>query len=406
MNSLDVTLRQRLEVLTHQNLRRSLSELSAHTAPRTVSTIDSATLLNFSSNDYLGLSRHPAVQDASVAAVKEWGSGSTASRLVCGSLGIHHHLERDLATFKGCPASLLFSTGYMAALGTIPALVGPGDCVIVDRLAHACLVDAARFSGATLRAFHHNDVQDLSRKLDWAGRQASAPSHRILVVTESVFSMDGDRAPLLEIVEAKERAGAWLMVDEAHATGVIGPGGRGLLNALELEDRVEVAMGTLGKGLGSAGGFIAGSTTLHDYLINRARTFIFSTAPAPAATAAALAALHIVHSPEGDRLRAALSGNLTHFHSGLLQLGWTLPAPSSAIIPLIVGPEDRALQVSAALRDQGLLVPAIRHPTVGRGRARRRVTLSATHTRQDVDSLLIGLQRAFEMTGLPPGSMP
>jgi 8-amino-7-oxononanoate synthase len=362
-------------------------------------------LLNFASNDYLGLAHHPQVLLAAQQATLEFGAGATASRLISGSLPPHQQLESALAHFKQTPAALSFSSGYATALGTVPALVGPHDVVILDRLAHACLIDAARLSGARLRVFRHNQVEDLTRILRWARHlpptPAGNPPH-VLVVTESVFSMDGDQAPLADIVAAKDAHDAWLMVDEAHATGILGPSRRGLADAQGVSHRIDIAMGTLGKALGASGGFIAGSQSLVEVLISRARSFLFSTAPPPAAAAAALAAVQLVASPEGERLVHTLWDRIHTFHQGLLQLGAPLPTPLSPILPLHVGDASEALRLAAALADEGLLVPAIRYPTVARRQARLRFTVSAAHTPEDLHTALAAVQRAFQRTGFRP----
>lgn len=358
--------------------------------------IEGQALVNFASNDYLALARHPALQEAAVRALRQWGAGSTASRLVSGSLGIHHDLEARLAAFKGTAAALSLASGYATALGTIPALVERGDIVLLDRWAHACLVDGARLSGATLRVFRHNDLEDLERLLRWADTQRSlaAPKPRpvrILVITESVFSMDGDQAPLHAIVELKDRHGAWLMVDEAHATGLFGPRGAGLVAAEGLTHRVEIQMGTLGKALGSAGGFIAGSQRLIDWLVQRARSFMFSTAPPPAQAAAALAALQLMETPEGTRRRDQLWQNVRAAVAPLPDgsspwPGLALP-PQSAILPRILGSNEAALRCARAARQVGLFIPPIRYPAVRRGTARLRVTITAAHQPEDLDRL-------------------
>lgn len=379
-------------------------------------------LVSFSSNDYLGLAQHPEVRAAASAAAAEWGAGAGSARLVSGSTPVHDALERALADFKGTEKALTFSSGYGAATGVIPALVGPGDCVVLDRLSHACLVDAARLSGARLRVFRHNDLEDLDRILRWAdaarkhgfrgdgarrakGSETEAEPERegrVLIVTESIFSMDGDRAPLREIVELKELHGAWLMVDEAHATGLMGNRRRGVIEDLGLEGRVELPMGTLGKALGSAGGFVTGSAALIDFLVNRARSFVFSTASPPAVAAAATAAVGIVRGATGAELVARLRSNLERMHQELAASGWTLPPPVSPILPLLVGDEEGALKLSAGLREEGFLVPAIRYPTVPRGRARLRVTVSAAHEPSDLHSFFEALTRALGRTGLRP----
>lgn len=416
MTCLDQILQRRLEVLARQGLRREVRtwSLDGETCRRR----DAAgrVFLEFASNDYLGLSRHRDVRAAAVEAVRTGGAGAGAARLITGSLTWHEALERELAAFKGRPAALSFATGHATAVGTIPALVGPGDFVLLDRLAHACLVDGARLSGARLRVWRHNDTEDLARLLRWTSalradtpavvgsEEAGRGTGRVLVVTESVFSMDGDTAPLREVVSCRDALApeAWLLVDEAHATGVLGPGGRGWIEELGLGNAIEVAMGTLGKAVGASGGFVVGSTLLREYLLHSARSFLFSTAPGPAAVAAAAAGLRILGSPEGDRLRTRLRERIAQLHSGLVRLGWELPTPASPILPLRVGSEDRAQALSLALREEGLLVPAIRYPTVRRGSARLRLTVSALHEPGDVDLLLRGLARALRAVGVDP----
>jgi len=345
-------------------------------------------LLNFSSNDYLGLSAHPALAEAMAAAAARWGVGATASRLICGTTAEHASLEEELAAAKGTEAALVFSTGMAAATGTIPALMGKGDVIILDKLAHACLIDGSKMSGATLRIFPHNDLEKLESHLKWARRTHS--KGKVMIVTESVFSMDGDLAPLREIIQLKDCYGGILFLDEAHAVGVRGGGAPGLAGELGVSDRVEVQMGTLGKALGVSGGYIAGSRMLIDFLINRARSFIFSTAPSPMIAAACRAALRIVQSPEGESLRAQLHENLRLLSSAL-----QLPIPPSAIVPFILGSEERALNESARLQKEGFFVPAIRYPTVPRNTARLRLTVSAAHQSDQIRQLASALSRSF-----------
>ncbi len=344
--------------------------------------------LNFSSNDYLGLSSRRELVEASERALRELGAGSGASRLVSGNLPVHVRLEERLAAFKGTEAALCFSSGYAAAMGTIPALVSRDDIVIMDKLSHACLVDAARLSGAVLRVFPHNDMQKLERLLRWSRTKRRVGS-TVLVVTESVFSMDGDVAPLLEIVKLAEEHDAMMMVDEAHGMGVLGPRGRGLAAELGLTGRIAVHMGTLSKAFGSAGGYIAGSALLVDLLINSARSFIYSTAPPPAVVAAALAAVDLVDSMEGEKLIQSLHQNIALFERLCGRASRTFPTP---ILPVIVGGEGAAVEAARVLLDlHGLLLPAIRYPTVARGRARLRVSLRADHTPSDIGKLVEGL---------------
>ncbi len=442
-------LNARLAALRQQGLYRELRRVDA---PQTTHLqIAGQSLLNFSANDYLGLANHPALREAAIRSIEQYGVGSGASRLVCGSLAPFHELEEALAAFKGTEAALTFATGFAAATGTIGALLGRSDIVILDKRVHACIVDAARASGATLRIFAHNDLNDLAEILQWADAKraaATADKPNLLIVTESIFSMDGDAAPLKEIVALKEQYDAWLMVDEAHGTGLYGTHQRGLAEELGVSDRIDLQMGTLGKALGASGGYICGSRALADFLVNRARSFIFSTAPFPAAAAAATAALQLVQSAEGRVRRQALfqrveqlkrglareRGNetpdsklqtsennqtanpngmptnpsfaATHKsfspHTDLLKSGATqLPAHSippndghripSAIIPYIIGGEAAAVTAAQGLRDQGIFIPAIRYPTVARGQARLRITLSADHPVAEVDQLLAAL---------------
>jgi len=367
-----------LSSLEEQGLRRSLRIIENTVG--TGITVDGRELRNFSSNDYLGLASHPHVAEAMSEAARTWGTGSTASRLICGTTREHAVLEQELAAAKGTEAALVFSTGVAAASGTIPSLVGRGDVVIVDKLAHACLIDAIHASGAKLRVFPHNDLGKLEAHLQWARR--THPRGRALIVTESVFSMDGDLAPLRDIVALKEQHGALLLLDEAHAVGIRGIGAQGLAGELGLGDRIEIQMGTLGKALGVSGGYIAGSRVLIDLLVNRARSFIFSTAPSPAIAAACRAALRIVQSREGDGLRAKLRENLC-----LLAEGLKIPMPPSAIVPLVLGSEERALAASSRVFQAGFYVPAIRYPTVPRNTARLRITVSAAHAPEQVQDL-------------------
>ncbi len=394
MASFEEDLNQRLAVLRGQHLFRELRRIDSAQGVRL--EIGGNTLLSFSSNDYLGLADHPALKAAAHEAVARFGAGAGASRLICGSLAPFHQLEETLAAFKQTAAALTFSTGYAAAVGAIPALLGRGGIIILDRLVHACIVDAAKLSGAKLRIFAHNDLDDLEKILRWCStfRSAADPQKRerqprVLIVTESVFSMDGDTAPLREIVALKEKYGAWLMVDEAHATGLLGHAGRGWADELGVSDRIEIQMGTLGKALGASGGYLCGSRALIDFLVNHARSFIFSTAPVPAAAAAAKAGIELAQSAEGEARRTALRQRVSELHSvGLPQLS----IGPGAILPWMLGDEARAVAVAAKLREQNIYVPAIRYPTVARGAARLRITLTAAHTVDDVQQLARALK--------------
>jgi 8-amino-7-oxononanoate synthase len=383
----DIELKQRIDALRQENLFRELRRVDSAQSSRI--EIGGKSFLNFSSNDYLGLANDPLLKDAAIQAVEKFGAGSGASRLICGSLAPHHELEETLAAFKQTEAALVFSTGYAAAVGTISALVSKDDIIVIDKLVHASIVDAARLSGAKLRVFAHNDLDDLEKILKWAvtkpvsGAWLAKERSRILIVTESIFSMDGDFAPLKEIVALKEKYGAWLMVDEAHATGIVGKNGRGFADECGISNQIEIQMGTLGKALGASGGYICGSRTSIDFLINRARSFIFSTAPVPAAAAAARAAVQFVRSADGEKRREKLWQLIQQLNSKLK----TQNSKSSAIVPLIVGDEQKAMELAAGLREKNIFVPAIRYPTVARGQARLRVTLTAAHTSDNVKEL-------------------
>jgi 7-keto-8-aminopelargonate synthetase-like enzyme len=416
MSRFDEEIGRRLTAIREQGLHRELRRVDSPQG--THIEIGGKTLLNFSSNDYLGLANHPALKDAAIRAVEKFGAGSGSARLICGSLAPHHELEESLAAFKGTEAALTFSSGYATALGTIPALVGKEDVIIVDKLVHACIVDAARLSGAKLRVFKHNDLEDLKRILKWSAAQRKSWSSsfslspstlkrelqppRTLIVTESIFSMDGDAAPLAEIVALKKKYGAWLMVDEAHATGLYGAHRRGLAEELGVAGQIEIQMGTLGKALGASGGYICGSRKLIDFLINRARSFIFSTAPVPASAAAATAGIRLAQSVEGKTRRDCLwhhvqavgddVRSLKPSSSTSQRLLTSSPASNdSAIIPLIIGDEAKAVALAFELRERGFFVPAIRYPTVARGSARLRITLTAAHASNDVAELVSAL---------------
>lgn len=368
---------EELEDLAKDGLLRHLRPLDSPAGPRVVR--DGRELWNFASNDYLGLAAHPAIAAAFREGLDLYGAGSAASRLVCGTLPPHRALEAALAEAKRTQAALLFSSGFATSLGIIPAVVGPKDFVILDKLAHACLVDASRLSGATIRVFPHNRTDKLATLLrNIRGRARSA---RILVVTESVFSMDGDVCPLAEIVALAEEFDALTLIDEAHGFGVLGERGMGLAEREGLQERITFQMGTLSKAAGLAGGYVAASREWIDLLVNRARSFIYSTAPPPALAHAALAALRLIRSDEGNLLRETLRRNIAIVgHS---------PSP---VLPRIVGSNDAALAASSALADAGFLVPAIRFPTVPRGTARLRISVSAAHPEAALRALAERLQ--------------
>lgn len=388
------SIQSQLAELGNRSLRRSLREIV--TPQGNTIELVGKTLINFSSNDYLGLANDPIVVNAAKAAIDEFGVGSGASRLVCGTLSPHVRLEKILASFKRSEAALTFSSGYAAALGAVQALVRKEDVIILDKLVHASLIDAARLSGAIVRVFPHNHLGKLESHLQWA--RENHPNARILIVTESIFSMDGDHGLLEEIVALKTRFEAFLLVDEAHAIGVLGANGRGLAEMLGISTKIDLQMGTLSKAIGVSGGYIAGSRLLIDLLINRARSFIFSTAPSPALAGAALAAVEFLLTDAGEGRRKALWQNIRHLEKGLRRIDPNFPKATSAILPWIVGGEQEAVLLSRSLSEEGFYVPAIRFPTVAKGAARLRITVNARHTAEQIDALCSALGRLIRTT--------
>ena len=390
---------EQLQALRAQALHRKLREIGSAQGPEV--RIVGQQLVNFSSNDYLGLANDARLREAAKTAIDEFGVGAGASRLISGTQSPHVRLEAALATWKGTQAALSFSSGYAAAIGTIPALVGKQDVVLLDKLSHASLIDGARLSGAILRVFPHNHLGKLESHLNWAQREH--PGKRILIVTESVFSMDGDRAPLAQLIDLKKRFSALLLLDEAHAIGVIGTNGRGLAAELGVANDVDVQMGTLSKAVGVSGGYICGARSLVEWLVNRARSFIFSTAPPPAVAAAALAAVDFLSSSAGEERRKILWERIGTLRASLPRRPWDgslLATPSSsgsAIHPWMVRDEQDAIDLARSLHTEGFLVPAIRYPTVAKGAARLRITVTAAHTEPQISALGAALARHTRM---------
>ncbi len=347
-------------------------------------------LLNLASNDYLGLKTDPRLREAAASAATRWGSGSGASRLVAGTTSLHLKLEEALARFHGSAAALTFSSGYAAGVGVIAALAGREDRVLLDRLCHASLYDGARLSGAALGRFRHNDPAHLTELLE---REAPRGG-RTLVVTDTVFSMEGDRAPLGEIARACRERGALLLVDEAHAVGVLGPGGRGLAAEAGLAGEDALVLGTLGKAFGAAGAYVACSARIRDYLVNACRALIYSTAPPPSLIGSLLAALEAVREAEEPRARLAAMAN--RLRERLRGLGLDTLASSTQIVPAVLGEEEKALEFAAALADQGVFAPAIRPPTVPDGASRVRFSLTAALAPGDFEAALTAIGRAWE----------
>jgi 8-amino-7-oxononanoate synthase len=343
--------------------------------------VDGRDYLSFCSNDYLGLANHPEVVDAFHRGLDEYGCGSGASHLITGHSRAHHALEEELAGFVQRPRALLFSTGYSANLGVMSSLLGRGDRAFEDRLNHASLLDAARLSNARLDRYPHTDMAELDSRL------AAAPASEYLVATDAVFSMDGDSAPLAQLSAVAARHDAWLLVDDAHGLGVLGPQGRGSVAEAGLGvNEVPILMGTLGKAFGTFGAFVAGSDDLIETLIQQARTYIYTTAPPPAVACATRAALQRVR--EDDWRRGHLQALIQRFRNGAMELGLALCDSQTPIQPLIVGAAGQALELSQTLREQGILITAIRPPTVTEGSSRLRITFSAEHSETQVDRLL------------------
>jgi 8-amino-7-oxononanoate synthase len=375
---LDSTLAVELDAIEARGLRRSLREVGG--AQDAVVRVNGREAVLLCSNNYLGLAAHPEVTEAAARASRDFGAGAVSSRLISGHMTPHAALEERLAAWKGVEAALLFSTGYHANVGTISSLVGKDDVVVSDELNHASIIDGCRLSRARVAVYRHNDVAHLRDVLrDHAG------ARRLLVVTESVFSMDGDLAPLAGIADAASDHGAWLMVDEAHGAGVFGPAGAGVVASLGLTDRVDIHMGTLGKAIGSFGAYVAGSRRLVDHLVNRARSFIFTTGLPPSAAAAAGAALNVI-AREPERA-AGLLARARALGERLRAAGLDVPNVDSQILPVMVGDAREAVTAAARLLERGYYVAAIRPPTVPPGTSRLRLSLMATHTDAHIDGV-------------------
>jgi 8-amino-7-oxononanoate synthase len=380
-------LHARLAERRAADLYRQRPLLETPQGPQVV--VDGQPLLAFCNNDYLGLANHPAVIEAWRAGAERWGVGGGASHLVIGHSSPHQALEEALAELTGRPRALLFSTGYMANLGVVTALVGQGDSVVQDRLNHASLLDAGRLSGARFSRYLHNDPGSLALRLDKAVGNT-------LVVTDGVFSMDGDLADLPALAATARARGAWLMVDDAHGFGALGANGGGIVEHFGLDqDAVPVLVGTLGKAFGTAGAFVAGSEELIEALVQFARPYIYTTSQPPALACATLKSLELLRTEHWRREH--LQALIEQFRVGARQLGLTLMDSPTPIQPILVGSSARALQLSQSLRERGLLVTAIRPPTVPAGSARLRVTLSAAHTAEQVRQLLQGLAECYPL---------
>jgi 8-amino-7-oxononanoate synthase len=370
--------------LEHEHLRRRLLRVDSAQGPWV--TVGGRKVLLMCSNDYLGLASHPKLKEAACAAMEQYGFGSGASRLVSGNSALHEELEERLAAFKGTESAIVFNSGYAANTGIIPAVAGETDAVFSDSLNHASIIDGCRLSRASVHVFRHKDADHLEGLL-----RKSDAARRRLIVTDGVFSMDGDIAPLPDLVSLAEKYGAMVMVDDAHAAGVLGKNGRGTAEHFGLLGRVHIQMGTLGKAFGSFGAYAAGDRSLIEYLVNTSRSFLFSTALPPAVCAASIAAIGIVESLPG--LMMTLWKNRSRLVDGLKALGISMGLSETPIIPVIIGDNDKALKAAARILDEGLFAPAIRPPTVPVGTARIRTTITAAHDDQDID-------RALEIFGI------
>jgi len=375
------TLQSELDDRAERNLLRTRRTLQSSQSPNIV--VDDKPYLSFCSNDYLGLANHPRLISALQQGLQKYGVGSGAAHLVTGHMLPHEQLEHALASFAGKPAALLFSTGYMANTGVVQALVGKDDTVFADKLNHASLNDATLLSRANIRRYRHGDVEHLEQMLK------QTTSGRKLIITDGVFSMDGDIAKLPEILALCEQHDAWLLIDDAHGFGVLGEQGRGSMDHFGLDSPRIIYMATLGKAAGVFGAFVAAEQVVIDTLINHAHSYVYTTASPPALASAVLESLLLIEN--GDQLRRHLQALIGQMRDGLKNLPWSLMSSDTAIQPLLVGDSKTAVEVSTALRERGIWVAAIRPPTVPQGTARLRITLSAAHTAEDVARLMEAL---------------
>ncbi len=400
-------LADEIEELKRQNLYRPLRVLSSPQAAEVV--VDGRELINLSSNNYLGLATHPRLKETAIAATRDFGSGSGAVRTIAGTMTIHEQLETELAAFKQTEAVLTFQSGFTANTGVIPVLAGENDLIVSDALNHASIIDGMRMSKAPRVVYPHKDVAALREKLREArekgraltGGPAGEPYRLILVVTDGVFSMDGDIAPLPGIVEAAEEFGAAVMVDDAHASGVLGRNGRGSVDHFNLHGRVHVQVGTMSKAMGVLGGYVACSTALREMLTQRARPFLFSTSHPPAVAAACLAAVHVLLAePE---LIDHLWANTIYFKGELRRLGFDAGASETPITPVMMGNSAMAQKFSARLADEGVFAQSVVYPTVALDAARIRTIVTAEHSTEQLDRALAAFDKVGKELGLVAG---
>lgn len=390
-NSALAFLRDEIAQLQEAGVFRYPRVLEGAQEPRAV--FDGREVINLSSNNYLGLANHPVLRNAALQAVERYGAGSASVRTIAGTMERHTALERQLAEFKRTEAALVFQSGFTANSGTVSALLGRDDVIISDELNHASIIDGARLSRAKIKVYPHKDVSELRRLL-----AESTDARRVLVITDGVFSMDGDIAPLPDIVEAAEEFGAIMMVDDAHSSGVLGDNGRGTVDHFDLHGRVHIQIGTLSKAIGVLGGYVAGDQLLIDYLVHRARPLLFSTSHPPAVTAACMAALNLLE--EEPELIERLWDNTRYFRDGLARAGFDVAVSETPIIPVIVGADDRAMMLSDRLFDEGVFAQGIAFPTVPRGKARVRTIVTAAHSRDDLDEALTAFDKVGRQLGI------
>lgn len=388
--SLDAVAREALDGLRRRGTHRRMRVLEGAQGPRM--RVDGRDVLLFAGSNYLDLAHHPEVVEAAARAARDHGCAAGGSRLINGNLSLHERLEQELADFLGCESALAMGTGYMANVGVIPALVGPGDAVVSDALNHASIIDGCRLARAEVHVFPHGDLGALDERLrGLAGRR-----RRVLVVVDGVYSMDGDLAPLPGVVTCAQRHGALLMLDDAHGTGTLGRGGRGTAEQLGVDAGMDVLVGTLGKALGSFGAFVAGSSALRELLVNVARSFIFSCALAPPQVAAARAALAVVRR-EPER-RARLQTNATRLRKQLADRGISTEPSTTHIVPVVVGSNARTMALCERLLERGFYAQGIRHPSVPEGTARLRITPMATHAEHEIDALAAAIAEELART--------
>ncbi len=370
-----------LSSLREQGLYRKIREVQSAQGARI--RVDGSEVINCASNDYLGLARHPGLMRAAAGAAEKFGTGSGASRLLSGTSPLHSKLESEIAQFLRSEAVLLFNSGYAANSGILSTLCGEDDLILSDALNHASIVDGCRLSRAEKKIYKHLDCNMLESLL-----KVKSKHRRRWIITESLFSMDGDLAPLHELVKLAEQYGAYIYLDEAHATGVLGEKGRGAASCFDVEDRITLRMGTLGKALGSYGAYVAGERDIIDYLINRSRSLIYSTSLPPAVLAASIEAVAIIQGSEGDLLRGRLFANTVRLAQGLEGMGFNNTNGQAPILPVVLGTVQTALEAANTLFQGGVFAPAIRPPTVPEGTARIRFTVTASHSQEDMERVL------------------